>query len=60
MNADTLSCGLSIANKGLEQALKDDVNLMNGLNIYDGKCTNEAVAKSLGIAFTKAGAVVSI
>ena len=60
LTANTLSYGLAIANKGLEQALKDDIDLMNGLNIYDGKCTNEPVAKSLGIAFTKASAVVSV
>ena len=53
LTANTLSYGLAIANKGLEQALKDDVNLMNGLNIYDGKCTNEPVAKSLGIEYSK-------
>lgn len=51
LTATTLRHGLAIANKGLEQALMDDKHLMNGLNTYDGKLTNEAVAVSLGIPF---------
>lgn len=53
LTSNTLRHGLAIANKGLEQALKDDKNLLNGLNVYDGKCVNEAVAKSIDIQFTK-------
>jgi alanine dehydrogenase len=53
LTSNTLRHGLAIANKGLEQAVKDDKNLLNGLNVYDGKCTNEAVAKSLSLEFTK-------
>ena len=51
LTATTLRHGLNIANKGLEQALADDKHLLNGLNTYDGKLTNEPVAKSLDIAF---------
>lgn len=51
LTANTLKHGLAIANKGLEQALKEDKNLLNGLNTYDGKCVNEAVAKSLNLEF---------
>ena len=51
LTATTLRHGLAIANKGLEKALADDKHLLNGLNIYDGKLTNEAVAKSLDIAY---------
>lgn len=51
LTATTLRHGLNIANKGLEKALADDKHLLNGLNTYDGKLTNEAVAKSLDIAF---------
>ncbi|RXJ68928.1 alanine dehydrogenase [Halarcobacter ebronensis] len=51
LTATTLKHGLAIANKGLEKALSDDKHLLNGLNTYDGKLTNEAVAKSLGIAY---------
>ena len=53
LTSNTLRHGLAIANKGLEQALKDDKNLLNGLNVYDGKCVNEAVAKSLNLEYTK-------
>lgn len=51
LTATTLRHGLNIANKGLEKALADDKHLLNGLNTYDGKLTNEAVAKSLDIPF---------
>lgn len=53
LTATTLRHGLAIANKGLEKALADDKHLLNGLNTYDGKLTNEAVAKSLDIPFEK-------
>ena len=51
LTATTLRHGLNIANKGLEKALHDDKHLLNGLNTYDGKLTNEAVAISLNIAY---------
>jgi len=51
LTSNTLRIGLEIANKGLETAAKENINIMNGLNIYDGKCTNEAVAKSLGLKY---------
>jgi alanine dehydrogenase len=49
LTATTLKHGLNIANKGLEKALKEDRHLLNGLNTYDGKLTNLAVAQSLDI-----------
>ncbi len=51
LTSNTLKYGLEIANKGLERACKENQNIMHGLNIYDGKCTNEAVAKSLGLKY---------
>ncbi len=51
LTSNTLRYGLEIANKGLEAAAKENPSIMNGLNIYDGKCTNEAVAKSLGLKY---------
>ena len=51
LTSTTLRHGLNIANKGLEKALADDIHLLNGLNTYDGKLTNEPVAKSLGIPY---------
>lgn len=53
LTSTTLRDGLNIANKGLEQALRDDKHLLNGLNTYDGKLTNEAVAKSLDLPYEK-------
>ncbi|NQY21157.1 MAG: alanine dehydrogenase [Campylobacteraceae bacterium] len=51
LTSTTLRHGINIANKGLEKALADDEHLLNGLNTYDGKLTNEAVALSLGLPF---------
>ncbi len=51
LTSTTLRHGLSIANKGLEKALADDKHLLNGLNTYDGKLTNEPVAISLDIKY---------
>ncbi len=53
LTSNTLRYGLEIANKGLEKALSEDKNLMNGLNVYEGKCTNKAVATSLGIDYSQ-------
>ncbi len=53
LTSNTLKYGLAIANKGLEKAIAEDKNLLNGLNVYEGKCTNRAVAKSLGIEYSE-------
>lgn len=53
LTSTTLRYGVEIANKGVEQALKDNPYLYNGLNTYKGKLTNEAVAKSLGLSYEK-------
>ncbi len=47
----TLPFTLAIANKGFHKALRDDKNLMAGLNIFDGMVVNKAVAESLGHKF---------
>ncbi len=47
LNNATLYYGLQLADKGLN-ALMDDVNLRNGLNVHKGKITNQAVAEALG------------
>src|SRR5215813_12838334 len=48
LNNATLPFTLALANKGYKQALKDDPHLANGLNVYEGAITHEAVAKDLG------------
>jgi alanine dehydrogenase len=47
----TLPFVLQLANKGYQQALKDNAHLAAGLNVHRGKVTYEAVAKDLGYAY---------
>jgi alanine dehydrogenase len=54
LNNATLPFVLALAGKGWKQALKDDVHLRNGLNVWNGKITCDAVAKALGYAFVSA------
>ena len=44
----TIGYARKIADLGLEEALRRDQGLSNGLNLYCGKCTNQNVASSLG------------
>ena len=48
LNSATLSHGLALANKGWQQALRDDVHLKAGLNVCQGHVTYAAVARALG------------
>ncbi|MBR5126845.1 MAG: alanine dehydrogenase [Roseburia sp.] len=48
----TYKYGSMIANLGLEEAVKKDAGLANGVNIYNHKCTNQNVANSLGLEYT--------
>jgi len=48
----TLPHALALADKGAVQALLDDVNLRNGLNIHAGKLTYRAVAEALNLPYT--------
>jgi len=51
LNNATLPFIISIAEKGYSKALLDDSHLMNGLNVYRGHITYEAVARDLGYAY---------
>ena len=42
----TMPYALQIANKGVKAAMRDNPALMKGLNVYEGKVTNEAVAEA--------------
>jgi alanine dehydrogenase len=53
LNNATLPFTLALANKGYKQALIDDPHLANGLNVYEGSITHEAVAKDLGKPFKR-------
>lgn len=48
LNNATLPFGLALANKGAKQAMLDDVNLLNGLNVHKGIVTYKAVVEALG------------
>ena len=47
----TLPFVLSLANRGAEAALLADANLLNGLNVYRGVVTVEAVAEAQGLRY---------
>ncbi len=51
LNNATLPFVLKIANLGAQQAMKEDPNLANGLNVSDGKIRNEAVAEALDLPY---------
>lgn len=48
----TLRYALALADKGWKQACKDDEALRKGVNMVDGKCTFEAVAKVWNLPYT--------
>jgi len=50
----TLPYIVEIANKGYQKAMLDDQNLMNGLNIHQGKITHQAVANDLDYTYCPA------
>jgi len=51
LNNATLPYVLALANDGLN-ALRNNRHLLGGLNIYQGKITNEPVASALGLSFS--------
>ena len=51
LNNATLPFVLALANKGAEQALRDDPHLLNGLNVSRGQVTCREVAENLGYDF---------
>ena len=48
----TLRYAVALADKGWQQACRDDEALRRGVNIVDGKITYEAVAKVFGLPYT--------
>jgi len=54
----TLRYGLSIAKLGVEAALKKDVGLLEGLNVYKGLLTYQGVAEAHGLKYTPAAEVI--
>jgi alanine dehydrogenase len=58
LNNATLPYIIALAEKGWKQACADDVHLLNGLNVYRGHVTNEAVAVNLGYKFVNPASLV--
>lgn len=50
----TFKYAMLMADNGLEKAMKMEQGLVNGLNIYKGKCTNKNVASSLSLEYIPA------
>ena len=48
----TLRYAVALADKGWQQACRDDAALARGVNMADGKCTYEAVAKVWNLPYT--------
>ncbi len=51
LNNATLPFVLQLADKGVEQALRSNHHLLNGLNVHKGTITNEFVGAAHGMAF---------
>jgi len=51
LNNATLPFVLALASKGYQKALLEDPHLMQGLNVYKGHITYEAIARDLGYIY---------
>jgi len=56
----TLPYALDLANKGFEQAIKDDDGLREGVNTYAGKLTYDAVAESQSLEYTALDSLIDL
>ncbi|MBX3290390.1 MAG: alanine dehydrogenase [Acidobacteria bacterium] len=56
----TLPYALALANKGFEQAIKDDAGLAEGVNTYAGKLTYAAVAESQNLEYTPLSSLIDL
>lgn len=59
LNNATLPFALSLANSGYKEALLGNQDLRNGLNVYKGKITYQAVAEDLGYDYQPATEVLA-
>ena len=58
LNNVTLPYIISLADLGWQRALAENPHFLNGLNVYQGKVTNSAVAKALNYEYLDANKVV--
>lgn len=56
----TLPYALALADKGLLRAVKDDIALAKGVNVYGGNITYKAVAESLNLPYTPPGELMEL
>ena len=54
LNNATMPFSVALANKGPKQAMLENVNLLNGLNVHRGMMTYKAVADALGYSYVPA------
>jgi alanine dehydrogenase len=47
----TLPYALQLAKKGLDKAIRENAALAQGVNVHEGKVTNEAVAETFGLEY---------
>ncbi len=59
LNNATLPFVIALADKGWRQALKDDPNLRNGLNVHSGAVTHLAVAQDLGLDYSDVRSILA-
>ena len=59
LNNATIGHAVALADKGWQQALKDNPHLKNGLNVVNGQVTYEAVAQALGYNFVSADSLLA-
>jgi alanine dehydrogenase len=60
LNNATMPFTIQLAEKGADQAMKDNPHLRAGLNVYKGTLTYKAVADAQGIPFKSAEAVLGL
>lgn len=60
LNNATLPFVLALANLGFQEALRSDPHLLNGLNIYHGHITYEAVAHALNQPYIPARQIIGV
>ncbi|MCZ0738534.1 alanine dehydrogenase [Phreatobacter sp. AB_2022a] len=60
LNNATLPFSIALADKGWQQALRDDIHLRNGLNVADGRITCQPVAEAHGLPHVKAESLIGL
>ncbi|GAA0363483.1 alanine dehydrogenase [Alkalibacterium iburiense] len=56
---DTILYALELAGQGVNNAMKHNDSLAEGMNVYKGKVTNRAVAEDLGYDYTELSSLLS-